>query len=224
MKDSLKLAQAIDHTLLKPDSTEAQIQQLCKEAVENKFFGVCVNSRFVPSAKKYLTGSNVKVVSVIGFPLGAMSTESKAFETNWCVQNGADEIDMVIAIGELKEKKDQKVIEDIQAVVRAASGKKVKVIIETSLLNEEEKIRACECSLKAGAHFVKTSTGFSGGGATLDDIKLMKKVVGSKLEVKASGGIKNSEQALALLEAGATRLGTSSGIALIQGLSSSGGY
>lgn len=224
MTNANSLALAIDHTLLKPDSTETQIKILCQEAVQNHFFGVCVNSRWVPAAKDFLKGSSVQVVSVIGFPLGAMSSESKAFETSWCVDHGADEIDMVISIGDLKEKKDAVVTEDIRKVVHAAKGKKVKVIIETALLTEEEKIRACECSLKAKAHFVKTCTGFSGGGATIEDIQLMKKIVGNQMEVKASGGIKNSETALALLKAGASRLGTSSGVALVKGLSSSGGY
>jgi deoxyribose-phosphate aldolase len=224
MTDSQRLAQAIDHTLLKPEATPSQIIALCNEAKENLFFGVCVNSRFVPLARQTLLGSEVKVVSVIGFPLGAMSTEAKAFETEWCVRHGADEIDMVIALGDLKEKNNQKVIDDVAAVVKAAAGKKVKVIIETSLLSEEEKVRACECALKGHAHFVKTSTGFFGGGASLEDLLLMKKVVGSKLEVKASGGIKTSEQALLFLTSGASRLGTSSGIALVKGLSSSGGY
>lgn len=212
------LKSAIEHTLLKPEATSQDIGRLCKEAAENQFFGVCVNTCFVGLAKKNLMGSGVKVVSVIGFPLGTMETSSKAFETKRAVELGADEIDMVINVGALKERNLIYVKEDISSVVHAAQGKPVKVIIETALLTNEEKVLACEAAVAAQAHFVKTSTGFSGGGATLEDILLMRKTVGPKMGVKASGGVKTTEQAMGLLEAGANRLGTSSGVALVQGL------
>lgn len=220
----MQLNKYIDHTLLKPEAQHAQIEQLCKEARENKFFSVCVNTSYVKACSDLLKGSDVVVCCVIGFPLGAMDTASKAFETKNAIANGATEIDMVIHIGALKDRRLNYVRDDIKAVVEAAQGRKVKVIIETSLLNNEDKTLACKAALEAGAHFVKTSTGFAGGGATVDDVKLMKSIVGNKMEVKASGGVKNSEQALALIEAGATRLGTSSGVALVQGQQSQGGY
>jgi len=218
------LSSYIDHTLLKPDATSDQILKTCNEAIEHNFFGVCVNSLFIPQVVNQLRRSPVAAVAVIGFPLGAMSTEAKAFEASWCVKNGAKEIDMVIAIGKLKDRDVDYVRSDIRAVVQAAAPAKVKVIIETSLLNTDEKKLACTLSKEAGAHFVKTSTGFNGGGATVEDIQLMRAAVGSEMGVKASGGIKNSEQAWALIKAGATRLGTSSGISLIEGKSSQGGY
>lgn len=210
------LKNAIEHTILKPESTSADIIRICKEAMEHKFFGVCVNSCFITLAKKTLQGSAVKVVAVVGFPLGAMETSSKAFEARRAVELGADEIDMVINIGSLKERNLAYLKEDIASVVHAAQGHPVKVIIETALLTQEEKILACEAAVNAQAHFVKTSTGFSGGGATIEDIQLMRKTVGSKMGVKASGGVKTTEQALALLSAGANRLGTSSGVALLK--------
>ncbi|MBC7370570.1 MAG: deoxyribose-phosphate aldolase, partial [Bdellovibrionaceae bacterium] len=182
-----KLANYIDHTLLKPDASEAQIRQLCHEAVENGFFSVCVNSCHIPLCAQLLKNTEVKVCAVVGFPLGAMGTEAKAFETSWCVKNGASEIDMVINLGALKEGRLDFVTEDIRKVVAAADGRTVKVIIETFLLNHSEKVLACEISQLANAHFVKTSTGFNGGGATVEDVMLMKKTVGIKLEVKASG-------------------------------------
>ncbi|MFM6928501.1 MAG: deoxyribose-phosphate aldolase [Bdellovibrio sp.] len=220
----MQLNKYIDHTLLKPEAQMAQIEQLCKEARENKFFSVCVNTSYVKSCADFLRGSDVAVCCVVGFPLGAMDTVSKAFETKTAIVNGATEIDMVIQIGALKDRRLDYVRDDIKAVVEAAQGRKVKVIIETSLLDNEDKTLACKAALDAGAHFVKTSTGFAGGGATVDDVKLMKSIVGNKMEVKASGGVKNSEQAHALIEAGATRLGTSSGVALVQGQQSQGGY
>lgn len=220
----MQLSRYIDHTLLKPDAQIAQIEKLCTEAKNFSFFSVCVNSAYVSTCAKLLQGSPVKVCCVVGFPLGAMDTESKAFETQTAVRNGAHEIDMVINIGALKDHRTDFVREDIKAVVKAAQGKTVKVIIETSLLNQEEKILACQLCLETGAHFVKTSTGFGGGGATVDDVKLMKSIVKSTMEVKASGGIKNAEQALALIEAGATRLGTSSGVTIVQGGAAQGGY
>ena len=214
----------IDHTLLKADATLSQIEKLCHEARDNNFFSVCVNSSYVSKCKEFLQNSRVKVCAVVGFPLGAMDTASKAFETKMAVQNGADEVDMVIHIGSLKDQHLLYVREDIAAVVAAADGRKVKVIIETSLLNQEEKRWACQAALEAKAHFVKTSTGFNGGGATVDDVLLMKSVVGSHLEIKASGGIKDLATAQALIDAGATRLGTSSGVLLVRGQTPAGGY
>lgn len=218
------LSRYIDHTLLKPEALSSQILTTCKEALDHQFFGVCVNSLFLPQVVTTLKGSKVSAVAVIGFPLGAMATEAKAFEANWCVKNGAHEIDMVIAIGKLKEKDFDYVRADIAAVVKASAGALVKVIIETSLLTDDEKRTACKLSVEAGAHFVKTSTGFNGGGATIPDIELMRAAVGPNLGVKASGGVKTVELAWELIRAGATRLGTSSGVALVQGQKINGGY
>lgn len=221
----MELAQYIDHTLLKPEETSAQILQLCQEAVKNKFFAVCVNSCYVAICVEQLKNSAVKVASVVGFPLGVMDIVSKSFETATAIKNGAQEIDMVIHVGALKEKNYTYVEKDIAEVVQAAQGNKVKVILETALLNDEEKKRACDLSLKAGAHFIKTCTGFGGGGATVADIQLIKSVVGTQMEIKASGGIKNYAFALDLIQAGATRLGTSAGVALInQQTIKPGGY
>lgn len=203
----------IDHTILKPEATKDMVEKLCKEAMEYKFAAVCVNPYYVRFCKDILKGSSVKVATVVGFPLGANTNEVKAFETRDAINNGADEIDMVINIGALKVKDYKTVKEDIEAVVEAAKDKAiVKVIIETCLLTDEEKIKACELSMEAGADFVKTSTGFSNGGATVEDVKLMKSIVGDKLEVKASGGVRDLESAKKMVEAGATRLGTSSGV------------
>ncbi len=220
----MTLSQYIDHTLLKPEATEEQITQLCQEAMEFNFYSVCVNSMYVPLCKKLLTGSSVKVCSVVGFPLGAMSSNAKAYETKLAVDQGADEIDMVLSIGALKQGLLQYVQNDIRGVVEAASGRIVKVILETSLLTEQEKKSACKASMDAQAHFVKTSTGFSTGGATVEDVKLMKLIVGSLLEVKASGGIKNAQQAKDMIAAGASRLGTSSGVNIVNGGQAQGGY
>ncbi len=220
----MQLSRYIDHTLLKPEAQTAQIEKLCAEAKEHNFFSVCVNTSYVKTCAELLKDSSVKVCCVVGFPLGAMDTASKAFETKTAIANGAQEIDMVIQIGALKDRRLDYVRDDIKAVVQAANGHTVKVIIETSLLNQEDKTLACKAALEAGAHFVKTSTGFGGGGATVDDVKLMKSVVGSSMEVKASGGIKDAQQAKAMIDAGATRLGTSSGITIIQGGSVQGGY
>lgn len=219
-----QIARSIDHTLLKPDATEKDILRLCDEAKTHGFFAVCVNTRFVSLCQHRLEGSGVAVAAVVGFPLGAMETESKAFETKRAIALGASEIDMVIAIGALKEGKLDEVRDDIRAVVQAAGKAKVKVIFETSMLTQDEKKTACTLSREAGAAFVKTSTGFGGGGATLEDVRLMKSAVGDALEVKASGGIRDLAAAQAMLEAGATRLGTSSGIAILQGLAVNGGY
>ncbi|CAE81211.1 deoxyribose-phosphate aldolase [Bdellovibrio bacteriovorus] len=220
----MQLSRYIDHTLLKPEAQTAQIEKLCAEAKEHNFFSVCVNTSYVKTCAELLKDSSVKVCCVVGFPLGAMDTTSKAFETKTAIANGAQEIDMVIQIGALKDRRLDYVRDDIKAVVQAANGHTVKVIIETSLLNQEDKTLACKAALEAGAHFVKTSTGFGGGGATVDDVKLMKSVVGSSMEVKASGGIKDAQQAKSMIDAGATRLGTSSGITIIQGGSVQGGY
>ena len=211
----MNLAKYIDHTVLKPETTSQQIIQLCREARENNFYAVCVNSSYVSLCSHELDSSSVKIASVVGFPLGACDTETKAFETALGIKNGATEIDMVIHIGALKEKKYDYVQNDIAEVVKAAAGNKVKVILETALLTDDEKKIACELSLKAKAHFVKTCTGFGGGAATVADIKLMKSIVGTQMEIKASGGIKTPEFAIELIEAGAHRLGTSSGVALI---------
>ena len=203
----------IDHTVLKPETTIDMVETLCKEAMEYNFAAVCVNPYYVKFCKEILIDSKVKVATVIGFPLGANTKEVKVFETIDAIKNGADEIDMVINIGALKHKDYEIVKEDIKAVVDAAKEKAiVKVIIETCLLTEEEKVKACELSMDAGADFVKTSTGFSTGGATVDDVGLMKSIVGDKLEVKASGGVRDLDSAKQMIEAGATRLGTSSGV------------
>ncbi len=206
------IASLIDHTILKANAKEDEIFRFCKEAVEYGFASVCVNSCHVPLVVKLLRGSNVKSCCVVGFPLGAMSSNAKAYETKQAVQDGVEEIDMVINIGALLDGDYEKVREDIKAVVEAAHPKAiVKVIIEACLLNDEQKIRACELSVEAGADFVKTSTGFSTGGATLADVELMKKTVGNKAQVKASGGIKTFQNAMEMIKAGADRIGTSSG-------------
>lgn len=217
------MAGMIDHTLLKPEATEAQIRQLCKEAAQYHFASVCVNPGNVPLSAELLKGSGVMVCTVIGFPLGATDTETKADETRHAIGNGADEIDMVINVGALKSHNDKKVEEDIRAVVQAAQGRTVKVILETGLLNDEEKVRACRLSEKAGAHFVKTSTGFGPGGATEQDIALMRRTVRPGMEVKASGGIRDQEKALKMIQAGATRIGASASIAIVSGEKASGG-
>lgn len=206
----------IDHTLLKPDATKEMIKKLCLEAIEYKFGAVCVNPYYVRYCKGLLIDTDVKVATVIGFALGANTKEIKAMETKDAIENGADEIDMVINIGALKSHDYSVVEEDIKSVVNAANNKAlVKVIIETCLLTDEEKKTACRLALEAGADYVKTSTGFSTGGAKVEDIKLMKSVVGDKLGIKASGGIKDLKTATELIEAGATRLGTSSGIKIL---------
>lgn len=206
----------IDHTLLKPDATKEMIKKLCLEAIEYKFGAVCVNPYYVRYCKGLLIDTDVKVATVIGFALGANTKEIKAMETKDAIENGADEIDMVINIGALKSNDYSVVEEDIKSVVNAANNKAlVKVIIETCLLTDEEKKTACRLALEAGADYVKTSTGFSTGGAKVEDIKLMKSVVGDKLGIKASGGIKDLKTATELIEAGATRLGTSSGIKIL---------
>ena len=213
----MNLNAMIDHTILKADATEADVERLCAEAREYGFASVCVNSCWTARAAELLAGSGVGVTVVVGFPLGAMSTVGKAAETAQAVADGATEIDMVINIGRLKMGDDAFVQDDIAAVVKAAGSAGVKVIIECCLLTDEEKVRACELSVAAGAAFVKTSTGFSTGGATVEDVRLMRATVGDRCKVKAAGGIHTREEALAMVEAGADRLGCSSGIAIAKG-------
>lgn len=219
----MELNRMIDHTILKADATQKDVEQIIEEAKKYHFYSVCINPTWVSLAAEKLNGEPVAVCTVIGFPLGANTTTIKALEAKNAIENGADEVDMVINIGELKGGNFEYVQQDIAAVVAEAKDKAlVKVIIETSLLNREEKIKACELAKAAGADFVKTSTGFSTGGATIDDIKLMRETVGPEMGVKASGGIHNAKEALAMIEAGATRLGASSGVAIMNGLSGSG--
>lgn len=222
---SVNLGSMIDHTALKPETTKAQIETLCAEAKEYKFASVCVNPTWIETAAALLKGTDVKVCTVIGFPLGATTVETKAFETKDAIAKGATEVDMVINIAALKDKNDELVERDIRAVVDAAKGKALtKVIIESCLLTDEEKVRACELSVKAGADFVKTSTGFSTGGATVEDIALMRKTVGPDVGVKASGGVRDRAGALAMVEAGATRIGASAGISIVKGEVSNSDY
>ncbi|WP_096199809.1 deoxyribose-phosphate aldolase [Bacillus sp. FJAT-45350] len=219
------LAKMIDHTALKPETTEEQIETLCKEAREYKFASVCVNPTWIETAAELLKDSGVDVCTVIGFPLGASTPETKAFETRDAITKGATEVDMVINIGALQDGNDELVERDIRAVVEAAKGKALtKVIIETCLLTDEEKERACRLAVQAGADFVKTSTGFSSGGATVEDIALMRKTVGPTIGVKASGGVRSLEDANAMINAGATRIGASSGIAIVNGQTSTSDY
>lgn len=203
-----------DHTILKADATKEEVQKICTEAKEFDFMSVCVNSFYTSFAAKQLKGSNVKVCTVVGFPLGQMSTAAKAAETQIAVEDGAEEIDMVINVGALKDKDYEVVLGDIKAVKAACRNALLKVIIETCLLTEEEKIKACELAKEAGADFVKTSTGFSTAGAKVQDVALMRKTVGESMGVKASGGIRNKETAQEMVEAGASRLGTSATIAI----------
>lgn len=213
-----ELASMIDHTALKPDTTREQVEKLCEEAREFNFASVCVNPTWVSFAADKLKGAEAKVCTVIGFPLGATTTETKSFETKDAIAKGATEVDMVINIAELKGGNDDYIVDDIKAVVEAAKGKAlVKVIIETCLLTDEEKKRACELAVKAGTDYVKTSTGFSTGGATVEDIKLMRETVGSDIGVKASGGVRDLEGAQAMIDAGATRIGASAGVKIVQG-------
>ena len=205
----------IDHTLLKADATPAQIEKLCGEALTYHFASVCVNSCYVPLCAQRLKGSDVAVCCVVGFPLGAMLTEAKAAETRLAVAAGAQEVDMVINVGKAKAGDWAYVEADIRAVVEAAGAAHVKVILECCLLTDEEKQRACACAKAAGAAFVKTSTGFSSGGATVQDVALMRRAVGPNMGVKAAGGIRTRQDALAMLEAGANRLGASAGIAIV---------
>lgn len=215
------LASKIDHTLLKPDASREEIAHLCKEARENHFATVCVNSSRVAWAAKHLDGSKTRAIAVVGFPLGATSTTAKAFEAREAVHSGAKEIDMVINIGALKERDYALVFEDISQVVQASKPYGVKVILETASLNEEQKIIACALSKAAGAAYVKTSTGFGTGGATVEDIALMRRVVGPELGVKASGGIRTREDAEKMIAAGADRIGASASVAIVKGIAAS---
>ena len=214
----MNLNQYIDHTLLKPDQTEQSIIQLCEEAKKYQFASVCVNSTWVKLCSDLLSNTEVKVAAVIGFPLGATTTEVKAFETSQVIKLGATEVDMVMNVGRLKSKHFNYVLEDIKAVVSAAGERAiVKVILETGFLTDEEIEEACRISVRAGAQFVKTSTGFGPGGATIHHIALMRNTVGPEIGVKASGGIRNAETAIAMVKAGATRIGTSSGVVIMEG-------
>ncbi len=223
--DKAQIAKMIDHTILKAEATEKEVIKLCKEAVEYNFASVCVNPAMVSVAANVLEGTDVDVCTVIGFPLGANTTEVKAFETADAIAKGATEVDMVINVGKLKERNLEYVKNDIKAVVDAAKGKALtKVIIETCLLTDEEKVIACELSKEAGADFVKTSTGFSTGGATDSDIKLMRETVGPDMGVKASGGVRSREDAELMIENGATRIGASASIAICEGTKSNSNY
>ena len=220
----MPINQYIDHTLLKPESTQEQIDHLLSEAVEYQFASVCVNPTWVAHCAKTLAGTGVKVCTVVGFPLGANTSSVKAFETKDAIANCADEIDMVINVGQLKSGQYEVVKADIRAVVEASQDKLVKVIIETCLLTNDEKVKACQLAVSAGADFVKTSTGFSAAGATVEDIVLMRETVGPNIGVKAAGGARSYEDAEAFIEAGATRIGTSSGVAIVSGETVTEGY
>ncbi|ABR35256.1 deoxyribose-phosphate aldolase [Clostridium beijerinckii] len=212
----MNIAKYIDHTILKPEATVEDVKRLCREAKEYSFASVCVNGCYAKLVSTELAGSEVKTCVVVGFPLGAMTKEAKAFETSQAIENGASEIDMVINVGALKSKDYKFVKEDIEAVVNAAKGKAlVKVIIETCLLTDEEKVKACEIAKEAKADFAKTSTGFSTGGATKEDIALMRKTVGPDLGVKASGGVRDFKAAMDMINAGASRIGSSNSIAIV---------
>lgn len=213
--DKKTIAAMIDHTLLKPEATPEQIETLCAEAAAYHFASVCVNPVYIPLAAKLLRGTGVKVCCVVGFPLGAITPEQKAAEAASCAAMGAEELDMVIHVGAAKAGDWALVQRDIEGVVKAAAGRTVKVILETCLLTDEEKRKACLAAKAAGAHFVKTSTGFSTGGATAADIALMRKTVGPEMGVKASGGIRDYAAAMAMIEAGANRIGASAGIAIV---------
>lgn len=211
------LAKYIDHTLLKPDAPASAYKQLFAEAMEYQFFSVCVPPTMVSAARRALTGSGVKICTVVGFPHGLNLVATKVFEAKLAIDQGADEIDMVLNISALKGGEKSIVADDISSVVRAANGKIVKVILETGLLTQEEKILACQIAENAGAQFVKTSTGFAGSGATIEDVELLCRNVGPKVQVKASGGIRDTATALKMIEAGASRLGTSNGVAIVTG-------
>ncbi len=216
------LARYIEHTLLSADASAGDIETICAEAREHNFFSVCVNGSWVAAARHFLDGSDVRVVGSVGFPLGAMAADVKRFETEVAVDDGAHEIDVVLNVARLKAGEDQYVLRELIDVVEAADERTVKVILETCLLNDAEKVRACKLVVESGAHFVKTSTGFSTAGATIADVKLMRETVGPKFGVKASGGVRDAQTALAMIAAGATRLGTSSGIAIVQGSAGGG--
>ena len=228
-RDAPSLAQMggyIDHTLLKPDATLAEVDTICAEALENKFASVCVNGVHVRRCAEILQGSGVATCTVVGFPLGAMAPEVKAYEARRAIEDGACEVDMVLNVGALKSGDDEFVRRDVAGVAETCHrmGARLKVILETCLLTDAEKVRACELCVKAGADFVKTSTGFSKGGATVEDVALMRRTVGPVLGVKASGGVRDAEGARAMVEAGATRIGASASVAIVQGGSSNSSY
>lgn len=214
----IEINKYIDHTILKATATENDIIELCKEAREYNFFSVCVNSGYVSLAKEQLEGSGVKVCTVVGFPLGAMSTKAKIFETEQAIKDGAEEVDMVINIGELKSRNFKKVEEEIAAIKKAVGNRVLKVILETCYLTPQEIVLASELAVKAKADYVKTSTGFGNDGARMENIKLMKKAVEGKAKLKASGGVKNLDTALSFIEAGVERIGTSSGVSIVKEL------
>ncbi len=206
----------IDHTILKATASSSDVQKLCEEAIEHEFYSVCVNGCYVADAKHLLQGTDVKVAAVVGFPLGAMTTAAKVFEAKEAVENGASEIDMVINVAKLKDGEFEYVENEIRQIKDAIGDNVLKVIIETCYLTDEEKVKACELALVAKADFVKTSTGFGTGGATYEDVKLMKSIVGDNAKVKASGGVRDKETAQKYVELGAERLGTSSGISIME--------
>lgn len=223
--DKLQLAGYIDHTYLRPDAGEAEMSKLCEEAVKYRFFSVCVNSYWVSFCDKALAGTSTQISAVCGFPLGASSTEVKAYEAANAVDRGAAEIDMVLPIGLLIKGVHAEVFDDISAVVRSVDGKaKVKVILETCMLTPEQIVAGCRLAVEAGAQYVKTSTGFAAAGATVNDVRLMRRTVSPHIGVKASGGIRDTTTALAMIRAGANRLGTSSGIAIVEGITGEADY
>lgn len=219
-----ELASYIDHTLLKPDATREQIEQLCTEAAEHQFTSVCVNGSRVELAYSLLEENDVQVCTVVGFPLGAMDADAKRYETEAAVDAGANEIDMVMNIGRFKDGEHNYIVREIRDVVEAADDRVVKVILETCLLTSDQIEKACKLVVQAQAHFVKTSTGFGNAGATLEHVRLMRETVGQFAGVKAAGGVRNSEDARAMIQAGATRIGTSNGIAIVSGDSANGSY
>jgi deoxyribose-phosphate aldolase len=218
LASTMDLARYIDHTGLTPEATAVDVERLCAEAIQCNFYAVCVNGSRVVQARAILEDSDVKVATVVGFPLGATDSDTKRFETEAAIDNGAQEIDAVINIGRLKDGDDAYLLRELRDVVEAADERPVKVILETCLLTQAEKIRACRIVVDSGAQFVKTSTGFSTGGATIEDVRLLREIVGPKFGVKAAGGIRDTQTALAIIEAGATRLGTSSGVAIVRGI------
>ncbi|MBM3832203.1 MAG: deoxyribose-phosphate aldolase [Verrucomicrobia bacterium] len=215
------LARYIDYTLLKPEASRLEINKLCSEAREYQFYSVCVNGSRVIEAYALLDGSGVKVSTTVGFPLGAADADAKRYETEVAIDNGAHEIDAVLNIGRLKEGDHQYVLRELRDIVGAADERPVKVILETCLLTRDEKVLACKLAVDSGAHFVKTSTGFSSSNGTIEDVKLLREIVGPKFGVKASGGIRDTRTALSMIEAGANRLGTSAGVAIVRALASS---
>ena len=219
-----ELAPYLDHTLLKPNTTRAQIEKLCAEAAEHQFATVCVNGSRVELAHSLLEGSDVQVCTVVGFPLGAMEADVKRYETEAAVDAGAGEIDMVMNIGRFQDGEQEYIVREIRDVVEAADDRVVKVILETCLLSNEEIAQACKLVVQAQAHFVKTSTGFGNAGATLEHVKLMRETVGQFAGVKAAGGVRNDEDARTMIEAGATRIGTSNGVTIVSGQTSEGSY